>query len=50
MISCWLIPKKLTLLIIAHRISTLKNCTQIFEIGEGFIKREGSYKDIVNQN
>jgi ABC-type multidrug transport system fused ATPase/permease subunit len=44
------LSEKLTLLIIAHRISTLKNCTQIFEIGEGFIKREGSYKDIVNQN
>jgi ATP-binding cassette subfamily B protein len=39
----------LTLLIIAHRLTTLKNCTQIVELGEGVIKRAGSYRDIVNQ-
>jgi len=38
----------LTLLIIAHRLSTLKNCTQIIELDMGRIKRVGSYKDIVN--
>lgn len=38
----------LTLLIIAHRLSTLKNCTQIVELGDGGIKRVGSYQDIVN--
>ena len=30
----------LTILIIAHRISTLKNCTQIIELGNGSIKKE----------
>ncbi|MCF8185757.1 MAG: ABC transporter ATP-binding protein/permease [Candidatus Methylopumilus sp.] len=44
------LSEKLTLLIIAHRLSTLKNCTHIFEIGEGSIKRQGCYKDIVNEN
>jgi ATP-binding cassette subfamily B protein len=43
------LSKDLTLLIIAHRLSTLKNCTQIVELGEGCIKRAGSYHDIVNQ-
>lgn len=38
----------LTLLIIAHRLSTLKNCTQIVEIGYGEIKRVGSYQQIVH--
>lgn len=38
----------LTLLIIAHRLSTLKNCTQIVELSGGSIKRIGSYQDIVN--
>jgi len=38
----------ITLLIIAHRLTTLKNCTQIVELGEGSIKRIGSYQDIVN--
>lgn len=41
--------KDLTLLIIAHRLTTLENCTQIVELGEGGIKRTGSYRDIVNQ-
>ena len=44
------LSKDLTLLIIAHRLTTLKNCTQIVELGEGGIKRVGSYKDIVNQS
>lgn len=37
----------LTILMIAHRISTLKNCTQIVELGDGGIKRIGSYKEIM---
>jgi len=40
----------LTVLIIAHRLTTLKNCTQIVELGDGGIKRTGSYQDIVNQS
>jgi ABC-type bacteriocin/lantibiotic exporter with double-glycine peptidase domain len=40
--------KDLTLLIVAHRLTTLKNCTQIVELAEGGIKRVGSYQDIVN--
>ena len=42
------LSKDLTLLIIAHRLTTLKNCAQIVELGEGGIKRAGSYQDIVN--
>jgi ABC-type multidrug transport system fused ATPase/permease subunit len=41
------LSKDLTILIIAHRLSTLKNCTQIVELGGGGIKRSGSYQDIV---
>lgn len=37
----------LTVLIIAHRLTTLKNCTQIVELSEGRVKRVGSYQDIV---
>jgi ATP-binding cassette subfamily B protein len=38
----------LTILIIAHRLSTLKNCTQIIELGGGRIKRAGTYQNIVS--
>jgi ATP-binding cassette subfamily B protein len=43
------LSKDLTLLIVAHRISTLKNCAQIVELSNGSIKRTGSYQDIVNR-
>jgi len=39
----------ITILIIAHRLTTLKNCTQIVELSDGIIKRTGGYQDIVNQ-
>ncbi len=44
------LSKDLTLLIIAHRLTTLKNCSQIVELREGRIMRAGSYKDVVNQS
>ncbi len=37
----------LTLLIIAHRLTTLKNCTQVVELDGGVIRRIGTYKEIV---
>jgi ATP-binding cassette subfamily B protein len=39
----------LTILIIAHRLTTLKNCTQIVELGDGGVRRIGSYQEIVTQ-
>jgi ATP-binding cassette subfamily B protein len=39
-----------TLIIIAHRLITLKNCTQIVELGDGHIKRMGSFNQIINQS
>ena len=44
------LSKDLTLFIIAHRLTTLKNCTKIVELSDGSIKRVGSYQDIVNQS
>ena len=41
------LSEDLTLLIIAHRLTTLKNCTLIVELAEGGVKRSGSYQDIV---
>ena len=39
----------LTILIIAHRLTTLKNCDQIVELGDGGIKRIGTYNEIVSK-
>ncbi|MCZ8255595.1 MAG: ABC transporter ATP-binding protein [Polaromonas sp.] len=38
---------ELTILIVAHRLTTLKNCSQIVELGAGTVKRVGSYADII---
>jgi ATP-binding cassette subfamily B protein len=43
------LSEKLTLLIIAHRLSTLKNCTQIVELANGTVKRVGSYQAMVEE-
>ncbi len=43
------LSKDLTLLIIAHRLTTLKNCTQIVQLMDGNIKSVGRYQDIVNR-
>ena len=39
----------LTIIIIAHRLTTLKKCTAILELSEGNIKRIGAYQDIMGQ-
>jgi ATP-binding cassette subfamily B protein len=41
------LSKDTTILIIAHRLSTLKNCTEIVELAKGEILRKGTYADII---
>ncbi len=40
----------LTIIIIAHRLTTLKNCTHVVELGDGSVKRVGTYKEIIAQS
>jgi len=40
--------KEITILMIAHRITTLQNCTQIIELANGKIIRMGKYEDFSN--
>ena len=42
--------KDLTILIIAHRLTTLKNCDQIVELADGGIKRIGTYNEIISKD
>ena len=37
----------LTVIIVAHRLSTLRNCTRVVEIAAGKIARIGSYEEII---
>ena len=41
--------EELTVIIVAHRLTTLKSCKQIFELEDGRIKRSGSYEYIIEQ-
>lgn len=43
------LSKDLTILIIAHRLTTLKNCTQIVELGNEGILRSGSYSAMLEK-
>ncbi len=43
------LDKDLTLIIIAHRISTLKNCTQIIKLDNGVIDSFSSYNELTDQ-
>ena len=43
------LSEDLTIIIIAHRLTTLKNCTQVVELRDGAVRRVGSYQDIVTE-
>ena len=40
---------ELTILIVAHRLTTLKNCTQIVELDNGGVLRSGSYQSLITK-
>lgn len=42
------LSEDITILIIAHRLTTLKNCNSVVELSGGEIKRMGTYQEIVN--
>lgn len=39
----------ITILIIAHRLTALKTCTQVVELDDGSIRRVGPYEDLVQR-
>ena len=41
---------KFTMIIIAHRMSTIKDASKIFVIENGEIKETGSHEDLINAN
>jgi ATP-binding cassette subfamily B protein len=45
--SIYSLNKDLTILIIAHRVTTLRSCDKIYSLDNGMIKMEGSYKDVI---
>jgi len=41
------IGKGITVLIVAHRLTTLRSCDRIFELKNGGVYREGSYHEVI---
>ena len=39
--------KDLTIVMVAHRLSTLRHCDCIFELDKGAVKRHGTYDEII---
>lgn len=44
--AIYAIARDVTVLIIAHRLSTLRTCDRIFELSDGTVAREISYKEL----
>jgi ABC-type multidrug transport system fused ATPase/permease subunit len=40
----------LTILIVAHRLTTLRDCTQVVELADGVVKRVGTYREIIESD
>jgi ABC-type bacteriocin/lantibiotic exporter with double-glycine peptidase domain len=43
------IDKEITIIMVSHRISTMKNCDLIYELDAGQVKWSGTYEDLVNR-
>ena len=44
------LSKNVTTILIAHRLSTVKNCDKIFLLEKGKIKDEGTFEELININ
>lgn len=44
------LSQRFTIIIVAHRISTIENCDCIFELKEGKLINQGSYKDLLQKS
>ena len=44
------LTKHVTIILIAHRLSTVKKCDQIFLLENGELKHQGTFKELINVN
>jgi len=43
------LAEEVTILIIAHRLTTLKDCDKIIKLEKDYAVRIGSYKEVINE-
>jgi ATP-binding cassette subfamily B protein len=44
--SLYKLKKEITIIIVAHRLNTIKICDQIFHLEKGEIKNKGSFEEL----
>ena len=44
------LSKHKTIILIAHRLSTVKKCDKIFLLEKGELKNEGTFEELINTN
>jgi len=44
------LSKNITTILIAHRLSTVKNCDKVILLEKGEIKNEGTFEELINKN
>lgn len=44
------LTKKITIILIAHRLNTVKNCDVVFKLEKGHIVDQGTYDEVINVN
>ena len=42
------LSKDITIILIAHRLNTVKNCDIIFKLDKGEIVEEGTFEELIN--
>ena len=42
------LSKDLTIILIAHRLNTVKNCDIVFKLEKGQIQSQGTFEEIIN--
>ena len=44
------LSKDITIILIAHRLNTIKNCDKIFLLDKGQLKNQGTFEDLIKIN
>jgi len=50
MIAIYNLSKDITIILIAHRLNTVKNCNIIFQLDKGKLKNKGTFEELINDD
>ena len=50
MIAIYNLSKDITIILIAHRLNTVKNCNIIFQLDKGKLKNKGTFEELMKND